>query len=403
MHIALIIRKLTVAGGVQRQALSLARELKRTGYRITIYTAAYDRECFPDLIADTPVVALPESLRRRTGGVFGFVAEERMARSLASLIAPDTDLLHPHDSPAHHVASYYKKYVRPIPSIWQMNELPALRWPPELLPIMENPAMHDIPYRPAWFKRFGVRLKLRREARFIRAQDAIAVFDEYHKNLLRRFTGRDASVIPSGVDAAHIPFRPRSAPQKTEPLRLLSSGIFLSYRRFEDCIRMLPLLVRAGYDPRLTILGEYRTDQFYFNALRRLAEELGVDGRIEFFGPYRDSELARFLDESSVFVFPHLQSQGLSVNEALASGLPSIVTPMLGTYETLTHGKDAMFAEPRSPESLARAVRDLVENPELYRRISEQGRKTMERYSWERAGRAFSELFERVKSRGTFV
>ena len=50
MNIAIIIRRLNVKGGAQRQALSLARELKNMGHNVALYTFFYDKDkCFSDL------------------------------------------------------------------------------------------------------------------------------------------------------------------------------------------------------------------------------------------------------------------------------------------------------------------------------------------------------------------
>ena len=44
MKIAIMVRKLNVRGGVQRHALSLARELALEGDDVTLYTFLYDKE-----------------------------------------------------------------------------------------------------------------------------------------------------------------------------------------------------------------------------------------------------------------------------------------------------------------------------------------------------------------------
>ncbi|MEK7541994.1 MAG: glycosyltransferase family 1 protein, partial [Patescibacteria group bacterium] len=59
MKIAMIVRRLNVRGGTQRQALELARELQRRGHRIRIYTFVYSREdCFGDLLEGLAVLPL---------------------------------------------------------------------------------------------------------------------------------------------------------------------------------------------------------------------------------------------------------------------------------------------------------------------------------------------------------
>src|SRR3989344_5810362 len=154
MHIAIIVKKLTGYGGVQRQALSLAHEMKKKGHDIRLYTFQYDRDkCYPELVGNIPVVSLGKEDDLPTDGAFGFFNETRLAKRLAKLISRDTELLHPHCMASHHVAYFYKRNVKNIPSVWNLNELPSLRWPLEMLEVVENTEFHDIPKKPLWLKK----------------------------------------------------------------------------------------------------------------------------------------------------------------------------------------------------------------------------------------------------------
>lgn len=398
MKIAVIIRKLNVSGGAQRIALNVVSRLKAMGHDVTLYTFIVDREkCFPELLQQFEIVELPARCKRTTGGLLGFLEEDRMARSLAYLIKRDTEILYPDDGPAHHVAYYYKKYIRNIPSVWNMNELPTMRWPLGLLSIAENRAFHAIPWRPLWLKKGMILIKTLYERRFIRAQDAIIVFDKFHQMMLRRYAKSESSIIPSGVDDLLPPILSKRPPVRGERLNLLSSGIFLSYRRFEDAIETLAILIEHGYDAYLTILGDYSTDQKYHEKLKELCQNRRVENRVVFWGRYSDVELQKFFAESHIFIYPHLQSQGIAVNEAIVSGLPTIVTPLAGTYETLQDSVHAVFAEARNPASIAEAVMRLVRSPDLYQRIGKDGSKHMKKhFTWKRQGQEVAGLMQRV-------
>ncbi len=398
MKIAVIVRKLNISGGAQRIALNVAYELVQQGNTVTLYTFFYDGEkCFPELLKKFKVSVLPKNRYRETFRFLGFLWEDRMARELAYMIDRTTDILYPDDGPAHHVAYYYKRNIKNIPSVWNMNELPTMRWPLDLLSIVENTEFHDIPRRPLFLKKVIVLVKTLYERKFIRAQDKIVVFDEFHRMMLRKYAGCDSVVIPSGVDSNEFQYIQKSPPVQGERINLLSSGIFLSYRRFEDIIEAIPLLLEQRLDPYLTILGDYTTDIKYYRKLTELCNKRGIAHRVNFFGRYSDAELKHYFKESHIFVYPHLQSQGIAVNEAIVSGLPTIVTPLAGTYETLHDGKDALFAEPRSPLSLANVIVRLVETPELYQSVSYEGAKHMaENFSWKRQGKSVLAVMNKV-------
>ncbi len=385
MKIGMIFRKLNVKGGVQRQGLSLAKELHQRGHKIIIYTFNYSSEnCFSELINDIPIVELPKKFHRSTSGFFGFFNESRMAKDLAFFIDKNLDILNPHDNVAHQVAYYFKKNIKNIPSVWQMNELPTMRWPLNLLKYTEDPKFHDIPKKPYFIKKMVILIKTYWENFFIRKQDAITVFDKFHQKLLQRYSGCKSYVVPSGIEINHFNFLKHELPLKNEKIMLLSSGILMPYRRYEDIFFAIRKLIDDGLNPYLTIFGDYDTDKKYFLALNELTNILKISNRIKFIGRYPDESLREAFVKNHVFVYPHLQSQGLAVYEAMASGLPCVVTPLCGTYETLTDKKDVMFAEPKNPDSLAKTIKNLCENPELYQQISEQGRKTIEKFSWKK-------------------
>ncbi len=396
MKIALIVRKLTVSGGVQRQALSLANELSKMGHTIKIYTFDYSKDnCLPALTKNLEIISLPHSFKKKTSGIFGFFNETIMAKRLSRLIDIDTDILHPHDTVAHHVAYFFKKSVKNIPSVWNMNEIPATRWPLSLISFAEDSNFHDIPRKPLWLKKMSIMIRIYYDNFFVKKQDIITVFDTFHKNMLKRYSGMESVVVPSGADSESFTFFERRPIDKSGKVFLLSSGIFTSYRRFEDIIEAVSILHKKGYDVYLTILGKYETDMKYFRALTNLAESLKIKERVIFLGPYTDSQLMDFFSKSHIFVFPHLQSQGLSVYEAMLSGLPCIVTPLMGTYETLTDKKDVLFAEVKNPASIAEKIEELIKNQDLYTSISRQGAETIRNnFSWRKYAKDMISVFD---------
>ena len=112
-------------------------------------------------------------------------------------------------------------------------------------------------------------------------------------------------------------------------------------------------------------------------------------------GRVSDEELARLLASHHIFVFPHLQSQALSVYEAMSAGLPTIAARMHGAYETLSDGTDAILIPPKDPSTMAGAIKNLIDNQELYKRISVNGAKLVrERFSWRRYSEQMMKVFE---------
>ncbi len=403
MKIAMIVRRLDVKGGTQRQALSLAQELLRRGQEISLYTFAYDRErCYPDLLEGLRVVALDrESHRDRDSYIFlgrasGRSRENRMARELARRIDPGIDLLHPHDTVAHRVAYFFKRDVREVPSVWQMNDLASSRF------VWRRAEAFGAP-RPPPSRRFRAWVSDWYErVRFIRAQDAITVLDHFNRNLLKEYFGRDGIVVRSGLDVEKFPYRERHG-IAGKRIRILTTGILFPHRRFDDAILALKILRDEwGYDPLLTIIGDTSASPAYFEKLKQLVSELDLDGRVTFAGEVSDEALLEAYHSHDVFIFPNeLQTWGLAVFEAMATGLPVIVSRGAGAHEVLTDCKNAILVKPRDPMNIGRAIRAFAADPNLYQAISRGGALYVRgNISWQRYADGMVEVFGRALKRG---
>lgn len=110
-------------------------------------------------------------------------------------------------------------------------------------------------------------------------------------------------------------------------------------------------------------------------AIRKLAAPLGSQVRVlSWVGSAEREEL---LAQSDVFVLPsYNEGVPMSLLEAMASGLPSIVTPVGGIPEVLQHGVEGLIVEPARVADLSAAMARLV-NDDAERIAS--GRRAHER------------------------
>lgn len=126
---------------------------------------------------------------------------------------------------------------------------------------------------------------------------------------------------------------------------------------------------------------------------RRLAAGAGLEGRVRFLGPVADpAPLLRAVD---VFAQPsHYEAFSISPLEAIASGLPVVVTTRVGgMIEYLMDGRNAMVCEPRDPTGLAERLRQLLADEELRRRLAAAARHTAEReFDRSRLGEQYLDL-----------
>jgi len=397
MKIALIIRRLNVRGGTQRQALSLARELQKRGHIIKLYTFLYDPErSYGDLLKNFEVV----SLDKNTGPLWlksvpfvryflQLINENELAKELATRMDDDFYILNPHDQVSYKVAFYYKKFKKNIPSVWHMNDLPLLQWAYDRLRGVDDA------FRPSFLKRLLYSIADQYEIwKFLRHQDAIIVVDSFNVDLSRKYMNLEAITVRSGPDTEHFIFTKRTPPSKQ--IKILTSGILMPHRRYQDTIRAVKILSDEGYAPKLTILGDYENDKKYHQSLIDLANELGVQNSVKFLGRVSEKDLLRAYAEHDIYIFQHhLQSDGLSPFEAAVSGLPIIVSRTAGCHEMLTDHENALILEPKNPANIAGLVKELIEKPDLYMKLSENGTKFVkENFSWVKYADGVLRVFE---------
>ncbi|MBA3688138.1 MAG: glycosyltransferase [Chloroflexi bacterium] len=100
-------------------------------------------------------------------------------------------------------------------------------------------------------------------------------------------------------------------------------------------------------------------------------------GHVSITGWLTRSELYRRLAEASVFVLPSLwEGLPLVVLEAMAVGLPVIARPIPGVTDVVRDGVSGYLRE--TPDELAAAIEQLINDPPLARRMGDAGRQLVE-------------------------
>ena len=115
-------------------------------------------------------------------------------------------------------------------------------------------------------------------------------------------------------------------------------------------------------------------------ALEQLAKELGVTDHIRFLG--FQPHAARYLSSLDCFVLPSL-SEGLpfALMEALAVGLPVVVTAVGGMAELLHDEDDGLLVPAANSAALAAGIGRVLRDDDLAKRLREGARRTSGRFS----------------------
>ncbi len=126
--------------------------------------------------------------------------------------------------------------------------------------------------------------------------------------------------------------------------------------------------------------------------LERLAGELDMVKRTHFLGFRRD--VAQLLGASDVFFFPSLQ-EGLPVSqmEAMAAGLPCVVSAVRGNEDLIRQGEGGFLRRPTDAEGFSEDIALLLSDPALRESMGQRNRREMEKYSLEAVLEQMTQLY----------
>jgi D-inositol-3-phosphate glycosyltransferase len=138
-------------------------------------------------------------------------------------------------------------------------------------------------------------------------------------------------------------------------------------------------------------------------ALRALAEAKGVASRVTFRGQIKRDEVAAFLQSADVVVCaPWHDSIGTVALEAMACGIPVIVSAVGSHVDAVADGISGMHVPPQAARQLAYAIDALKSDAPRRGRFSRFGiERTSERYGWQRIASETFEVYRSVAARST--
>jgi glycosyltransferase involved in cell wall biosynthesis len=124
---------------------------------------------------------------------------------------------------------------------------------------------------------------------------------------------------------------------------------------------------------------------------------------VQFLGEKSRADIAKLYRAADLFLLPSLREGfPITVQEAMASGLPAIVCDAT-TYERLrARGDTSVTIVPPDATAIAAAINELIASPaEMRRRSSEALSFASREFSWSRATQRHLELYEEVLHRGS--
>ena len=138
-------------------------------------------------------------------------------------------------------------------------------------------------------------------------------------------------------------------------------------------------------------------DEGYGKTAKELIMEWKLENKIIFTGQILGDDKIAAYRESDVFVLPsYSENFGQVVVEAMAAGLPVVITKNVGVAPSVERAGAGIVIE-KDEKQLTEAILKILENPQLAKKMGEQGKKLVEtEFSWPEIAEKFAAEYEKL-------
>ena len=159
----------------------------------------------------------------------------------------------------------------------------------------------------------------------------------------------------------------------------------------EHLIKTIPCVIKREPSARFLLIGSGPlTDN-----LKKMVKDLKMEKYVKFTGLIPNEEIPKYLAASDLYVSSSL-SDGTSVCllEAMACGLPVVVTDVGAILEWITDGENGLVVPKKNPAALAEAICALLKDDNLRKTFGRRNYKiARERASWEEYVKILEEIY----------
>jgi len=229
--------------------------------------------------------------------------------------------------------------------------------------------------------------------------DRLLPVSRYTADVIRRqFPHAKIAIVPGGFSLEGVAME--RTPRAAEP-RILSVGAVKPRKGYHTLIEALGMLKAQGVPFRAECLGPTWPNG-YFARIEARVKELGLTDRVRFAGRVSESELRSAYARADLFVLPSehegtaFEGLGLVYLEAMARGVPAIGCLESGATDVIQDGVNGLLAPPGDPEKLAAAIRRVLNDEALRRKMSEAAPASVERFRWEKVGAEMAAAYEKA-------
>ena len=217
------------------------------------------------------------------------------------------------------------------------------------------------------------------------------------KKELERNGIKKVSVLSNAIDFKSFNASAKKRDYSGKNPKLIYFGRIGFEKNIEVLIFAVKHLAKKFPHISLTITGSGPALKF----LKKIVHEENLKKHVRFHKPLAQEKLAQHVAQHDIFITAStIETQGLTILEAMASGMPCIGADFMAIPDSIKEGKNGFLFKAFDFTALASKIEGLLKSSSLRKRLGRNSVKTAEKYSAENAAKATIALY--LKTLKTF-
>jgi glycosyltransferase involved in cell wall biosynthesis len=221
--------------------------------------------------------------------------------------------------------------------------------------------------------------------------NAILALTENMRIKLKNIYNTEIYIVPNGIDLEEYTGSPTIPDRKPGTKNILFVGSLRPVKGVQYLITSMKKIHEELPDARLILVGDGEEREH----LEALSIQLGLQKYVEFIGKVSHEKVKTFMQQADVFVLPSL-SEGFPnvILEAMACGLPIIASPVGGIPDIITNDTNGYLVEVKDTNDMANKILLLLSDDALRKKISDNNRNLVKKYTWENVILKLEKIYE---------
>lgn len=355
IKIAMVVPRYGRVGGGERFVMALTEQLAAMdGLEMHVFANRWETRSDGVFFHKVPIITFPRFL---TTISFAYFANQRIA-------AAGMDLIHSHDRILQ-------------ADLFTAHGLPHATWIREVR--RKHLSLFD--RVTAWTEKHlitSARCRRILPVSTLVQEKIVAAFPQSKNKIL---------VMPPGVDTAPYNLLDRETCRNRirkqfgisgKDRVILFVGMNFEVKGLDAIIDVVAGLKRIApnLNPKLMVVGKGNPRRY-----KEMARAKGIQEEIIFTGVWHDEIAPVYLAADMFIMLSVYDTFGLSVLEAMAAGLPVIISPTVGARDIVRNGENGYVIAPAQPEEISRCMAHMLES-EANQRMGRLAMETAQAHAW---------------------